>query len=50
LAYHGYEILEGMCLSALDNVRIGLPLQDPGASDDILERMRGALPEQGGAM
>ena len=48
LAYHGYEILEGMCLSALDNVRVDLPLQDPGASDDILERMRGALPIQGG--
>jgi predicted dehydrogenase len=49
LAYHGYEILEGMCRSALDNVRVDLPVQDPGASDDILERMRQALPIQGGA-
>ena len=24
-AYHGYEILEGMCLSALRNVRVDLP-------------------------
>jgi predicted dehydrogenase len=47
LAYHGYEILEGMCLSALDHARVDLPLPDPGASDDILERMRGALPAQG---
>ena len=47
VAYHGYEILEGMCLSALDNVRVDLPLPDPGASDDILKRMRGTLSTQG---
>ena len=27
-AYHGYEILEGMCLSALRNTRIDLPITD----------------------
>ena len=45
LAYRGYEILEAMCLSALDNTRIDLPLANPGASADILERMRRELPE-----
>ena len=45
LAYHGYEILEGMCLSALDNNRVELPLTNPAASSDILERMRKELPE-----
>jgi predicted dehydrogenase len=44
-AYHGYEILEGMCLSALDNVRVDLPLSNTEASDDVLERMRSELPE-----
>jgi hypothetical protein len=43
-AYHGYEILEGMCLSALDNVRVDLPLRNPEASADVLERMRSELP------
>ncbi len=45
LAYHGYEILEAMCLSALDNSRLDLPLPDPAASADILERMRRAMPD-----
>jgi hypothetical protein len=41
-AYHGYEILEGMCLSALNHARIDLPL-DAGHADDINERMRREL-------
>ena len=27
-AYHGFEVLEGMCISALDNVRVDLPITD----------------------
>lgn len=45
LAYHGYEILEGMCLSALDNARVSLPLVGADARVDVFERMRGELPE-----
>lgn len=43
-AYHGYEMLEAICLSALGNTRVDLPLENPGASDDIVERMRRELP------
>jgi predicted dehydrogenase len=43
-AYHGYEILEGMCLSALNNTRVDLPLV-AGHADDINERMRRELPD-----
>ena len=45
LAYHGYEILEGLCLSALDHTRVDLPLADPAHREDILARMRRELPE-----
>ena len=44
LAYLGYEIMEALCLSAMDRVRIDLPL-DPQQECDILERMRTELPE-----
>lgn len=44
LAYHGYEILTGMCLSALDCVRVDLPL-DPESCGDVFERMRCELRE-----
>jgi len=44
IAYHGYEILEGLCLSSLDNTRMDLPL-DPGAHEDVNERMRRELPD-----
>jgi predicted dehydrogenase len=43
ISYHGYEILEGLCISALDNVRVDLPL-DPQRGEDINERMRRQLP------
>ena len=45
-AYHGYEILEGMCISALNNVRIDLPIRDL-SYPPVLERMKKELPECG---
>jgi len=45
LAFHGYEVLQAMCLSALDNVRVDLPLAHPHLAGDILERMRRELPD-----
>lgn len=44
ISYHGYEILEGMCISALDNIRVDLPLPD-GEYKDIIERMKQTLKE-----
>lgn len=44
LSYHGYEILEGLCISALDHTRVDLPL-DPSACGDALDRLRAELPE-----
>jgi len=44
VAYHGYEILEAICLSALEHRRVSLPL-DSGQHEDIFERMRRSLPE-----
>jgi len=44
IAYHGYEILEAVCISAMDDVRVDLPL-DPSQCEDIIERMRRELPE-----
>lgn len=41
--YHGYEILEGMCLSALDNVRVDLPIRNLDY-EPALERMKRELP------
>lgn len=44
LAYHGYEIMEALCISAMDHVRVDLPL----ATDetyDMFERMRRELPD-----
>jgi predicted dehydrogenase len=43
-AYHGYEILEGLALSALNHTRIDLPLEAPQESEDLLSRLRQALP------
>ena len=45
-AFHGYEILEAICLSALDNKRIDLPLTD-FSYEPVLERMARELPECG---
>ncbi len=44
VSYHGYEILEGLCASALDRTRVDLPL-GPGAEADLNERMRRELPD-----
>lgn len=41
-AFHGFEVVMGACLSALDNRRVDLPLT---ADDDVLARMREELPE-----
>lgn len=45
LACHGFEILEGICLSALDNTRMDLPLAATDADRDALTRMRNELPD-----
>ena len=45
-ACHGFEILEGMCLSALNNVRVDLPITDLGYTP-VLERMKRELPPCG---
>ncbi len=44
ITYHGYEIMEALCLSALDNRRVDMPL-DPSVCDDILTRLNAELPE-----
>jgi predicted dehydrogenase len=38
ITYHGYEILEALCVSALDNKPVRLPV-NPGEMPDIIERM-----------
>jgi len=38
IAYHGYEILEALCVSALDNKPMYLPV-NPDEMPDIIERM-----------
>ncbi len=43
-SYHGYEILEAMGISALDNNRVDLPL-DPDRCADLNERLGAVLPE-----
>ncbi len=43
ISYHGYEILEGLCISAMDNTRVDLPL-DVSRAYDMNERMRRELP------
>lgn len=45
-AYHGFEILEGMCISALDNVRVDLPITDL-TYEPVLKRMKKELPPCG---
>ncbi|MGD0089250.1 MAG: Gfo/Idh/MocA family oxidoreductase [Planctomycetota bacterium] len=43
ISYHGYEIMEALCLSALNHVRVDLPL-DPAQCGDMSGRMRKELP------
>lgn len=42
--FHGFEVIMGACLSALDNRRVDLPFE---GDDDILMRMRDELPDCG---
>lgn len=44
ISYHGYEILEGFCISALDHKRVDLPL-DVARCGDVVERMKKELPD-----
>ena len=44
ISYHGYEILEGLCLSALDRARIDLPLASI-PREDLNDRLRCELPD-----
>ena len=48
-ALHGYEILEGICLSALDNVRVDLPLKSLDY-ESVYARMARELPPCGTAL
>ena len=41
-AYHGFEILEGICRSALDNIRVDFPLD---VTSDALTRLHAELPD-----
>jgi predicted dehydrogenase len=43
-AYAGYEIMEALCISAMDHVRVDLPL-DATNADNMTDRMRRELPE-----
>jgi predicted dehydrogenase len=43
ISYHGFEILEGLCISALDNTRVDLPIAN--ADVDAVARMRRELPD-----
>jgi hypothetical protein len=43
-AYDGYEVMEALCISAMDHVRVDLPLK-AGRCNDMFERMRKELPE-----
>lgn len=40
LAYHGFEILNAACLSALENTRVDLPLTLPSMAANIFHRMK----------
>lgn len=45
-AYHGYEIMEALCISAMDRVRVELPLDaEERAGEEMFDRMRRELPE-----
>ncbi|MGI6094606.1 MAG: Gfo/Idh/MocA family protein [Lachnospiraceae bacterium] len=46
ISYHGYEILEGMCLSALNNTRVDMPITDFDY-EPVFERMKRELPDVG---
>ena len=43
LAYHGFEVLDAACISALEHTRVDLPLADPARGADIFGRMKKVL-------
>ena len=43
ISYHGFEIAEGLYISAMEHRRVDLPL-DPSDSGDIIARMLSELP------
>jgi predicted dehydrogenase len=43
-AYHGYEIVEGMCYSALDKTRVDLPFGEL-PTEDVVERAKLEVPD-----
>lgn len=45
VSYHGYEIMEAICISALENLRIDLPLNSHLSGSDIFDRLCHELPE-----
>ena len=47
IAQHGYEILDAMCISALENTRIDIPIKDV-KHDDVFEELKKILPEVSG--
>ena len=46
ISYHGYEILEGMCLSALNHTRVDMPIANFDYQP-VFEQMRKAFPDIG---
>ncbi|MCL1794372.1 MAG: Gfo/Idh/MocA family oxidoreductase [Oscillospiraceae bacterium] len=42
ISYHGYEILEALCVSALDNKPVCLPV-NPDEMPDVIKRMKAEL-------
>ncbi len=44
IAYNGYEILEGMCISALENIRVDLPIANVNY-EPVIDRMKNNLPD-----
>jgi len=48
MAYHGYEIVEGMCYSALDKRRVDLPFAEL-PSEDVIERAKREVPDSPGS-
>jgi predicted dehydrogenase len=44
ISYKGYEILEGMCISALEHRRVDLPISDLNY-EPVIDRMREVLPD-----
>lgn len=46
ISYHGYEIMEGMCLSAINNTRVDLPITDFDYQP-VFDQMREKFPDIG---